>query len=215
MRTTKLAGMAVMATLCLTTIAQAAATTDATTPVISTDVSCATQGSPVTIIGQGFTPGREVSIGGATLTTATPDADGAFTADVLVFRTPGEDGEPVDVKLTADQEDTHVSTTLPVLSELGIVDADFRGGSLRGTITWTFLGFQPGKPIYAFYRSRGRTLGRAKMGVAGPPCGGLRVRKPRVPRSVRLRKGKLTVVLTQVSPYSSKAPQTQIRLRIG
>ncbi|HEU4977884.1 MAG TPA: hypothetical protein VFT42_03215 [Solirubrobacteraceae bacterium] len=205
MRSRLLAGLAAGGALAIPAAAHAATLT-ADQPCYVVGVAGARQ---VQLTGAGFAPGQSIDISGAQgrFASGTSDAAGAFSAAL----TPPPLGSflPVARAMTLTATDAANPTdTASVTIQVTNLTFATRGGSRRPQAlrTWEISGFIPAagadlaKPVYAHFRLHGHTYANYRFGVAGGPCGLLKVRAPAIPLE-RVRTGVWLVQIDQSRAY--------------
>jgi len=187
--------------------------------IVATDLPCYVERQPGTAVLTGFTPNVDVAIEGDQISAAgVTDAAGALTLPFAAPRrktsSPGSDR----VVLTA-RERTGPAPRPPVRVAFRVTSLSFAttGGtrSPKAVRTWTFSGFQPGKPIYGHFRHKGRTRANHRFGIATAPCGELRRRAPAFPVRGPVAPGTWRVQVDQRRFYSrSASPRLATAIRI-
>jgi hypothetical protein len=173
---------------------------------LTTDMPCYVERQPATATLTGLTPNVDVQLQGDQIYAAgRTDAAGgltlAFTAPLRATAKPGN----TRVVLTA-KELTGTAPQPPVTAAFRVTTLSFAttGGtrSPKAMRTWTFSGFQPGKPIYGHFRFGGRTRANHRFGVATAPCGELRRRAPAFPIRGQVDPGTWRVQVDQRPTYA-------------
>jgi len=180
---------------------------------------CYVEGQPAAALLTGFTPNVDVAVEGEQIfASGITDAAGAvtlrFTAPLRETSRPGSDR----VVLTAT-ELTGPAPQPPVRAAFRVTSLSFAttGGtrSPKAVRTWTFSGFQPGKPIYGHFRHKGRTRANHRFGIATAPCGELRRRAPAFPVRGPVAPGTWRVQVDQRRFYSRRSsPRLATAIRI-
>ena len=174
--------------------------------VVATDMPCYVERQPATATLTGFTPDVDVELQGDQIYAAgRTDAAGgltlSFTAPLRATAKPGS----TRVVLTA-KELTGPAPRPAVTAAFRVTTLSFAttGGtrSPKAIRTWTFSGFQPGKPVYGHFRFGGRTRANHRFGVATFPCGELRRRAPAFPIRGRVDPGIWRVQVDQRRTYA-------------
>ncbi len=186
---------------------------------LATDMPCYVERQPASATLTGFTPGADVELQGDQIYAAgRTDAAGAltlpFTAPLRATDQPGSDR----VVLTA-KELTGAARRPPVTVAFRVTTLSFAtsGGtrSPKAMRTWTFSGFEPGKPVYGHFRFAGRTRANHRFGVATAPCGELRRRAPAFPIRGRVDPGTWRVQVDQRPTYArTTTPRLVTSVRI-
>jgi hypothetical protein len=187
--------------------------------VISTDLPCYVERQAATASLTGFTPNVDVQIEGdqvqaAGVTDATGSLSLTFRAPLRSSSRPGSDRIVLTAsELSGPAPQPPASVRFRVASFAFATSTGTR--SPTATRTWTFSGFQPGKPIYGHFRFRGRTRANYRFGVATAPCGELRRRAPGFPVRGRVEEGTWRVQVDQRPTYSrSTSPKLAVNTRI-
>ena len=179
------------------------------------DKPCYIAGQQGIFAGFGFAPNAVVSITNADLgsTTATTDATGSFakpfSAPDSKLTGPGSR----DIVFTATQS-TNPANTASATSKVTTMEFATNKGTLspKADRSWSFSGWQVGKPIYAHFRFRGKTKRNFRMGVATGPCGEFKRRAPAIAVRGRVSTGLWTIQVDQSPKYSvSTIPALKVR----
>jgi hypothetical protein len=201
------AAVLVLGPLALSAQASAAAITPAKGCYVNTN---SVQGTPMTIVGNGFIPGDTVEISG-TGVFAAPIASAtgtiAVTTPAPILATP--DAASLRTKVTAT--DTNLNTgqtitasTVVKSANLAVTTSPASVKNLRkDKVKFTFSGFTPGKNIYGYY-ARNKILAKAKFGRATGACGQLTRRALLYPGG-HPRFEQYNVTFESLSKYSKKA----------
>jgi hypothetical protein len=177
--------------------------------------TCFASGQRVAISGTAFTPGAPVALTGDVRGGAQADTAGTFTTQITAPPVAGL-GPRTVIVTAVDRVNAANRATL----RLKVVRAAFGSnlplaGRPRERTTWRFVGFVPGRPIYAHFVLHGRLRGDYRFGVARGDCGTLSVRAPRIPGVRKLRPGRWTLKLDQRMTYRKRTPGTTVRFRIA
>jgi hypothetical protein len=179
----------------------AAASADAAT--IATNAPCYLTGSPLTIAGQGFTPGATVTIESQGLFSApVADAAGSFsaasTAPTLPFTRPGVK----TYTLNAGDGTNTASTKIRVTS----FKAQHRPrvpSKPQSNVRWRVSGLRPGARVYAHYVHGGKQQRRVSFGRMPKRCGVLEKRLRMIPIA-HPATGKWRIQIDTRKRYSAK-----------
>ncbi len=178
----------------------------ATAGTVATELPCYVERQPARVVLTGFTPNVTVQVeGDQIVATGVTDAAGnatlPFTAPLRRTARPGSS----EVVLTA-RELTGPAPQPPATVAFRVATFGFATNagttSPKAIRTWTFSGFQPGKPIYGHFRFKGRTRANFRFGVAEGPCGELRKRAPGFPVRGRVPSGTWRVQIDQRRTYA-------------
>jgi len=170
------------------------------------DLPCYIAGQQGILAGFGFAPNAMVSINNADLgpTTVTTDATGSFSQRFTPpdGRALGKPGSR-DIVFTATEVANPASTASATSKIAPLAFATDKGTkSPKADRSWSFSGWQVGKPIYAHFRFRGQTKRNFRMGVATGPCGEFRRRAPGIAVKGRVSAGLWTIQVDQSPGYS-------------
>ncbi len=173
---------------------------------VATDMPCYREGQAARALLTGFTPGAVVRITGHDVVAeGVTDAAGSLVLPfVAPLRTPSRPGS-LRIELTA-RELTGPAPQPPATAAFRVTTLSFANRGPRSPTairTWTFSGFQPGKPIYGHFRFRGRTRSNHRFGVATAPCGELRRRAPAFPVRGRVSPGTWRIQVDQRRFYAA------------
>ncbi len=158
----------------------------------------------MTAVLSGFTPNTDVSISGnGIFETATTDATGSATIPFAAPSLPTVEPKSQQVILTAS--DTAGGGTATAKFRTTNFAFGTNGGQQSPKLkrTWSFSGLAPGKPIYGHFRYAGTTRANYRFGIAGKPCGELKVKAPGIPVKGRVNTGKWTVQVDSKAVYSA------------
>jgi hypothetical protein len=165
------------------------------------------RGTPMTIVGSGFTPGDTVDLSGGTVfatATATPTGTVTFTTPAPELRT--SELASKSTTLTATDETTAgLTAKITVKSASLAVEPKPRNVKhvARDKVTFFFSGFIPGKRIYGYYLRR-KVVAKAKFGKAKGACGLLRQKALLYPGG-HPHNEQYKLVFEQTSRYSKTA----------
>ncbi len=185
---------------------------------VATDMPCYVERQPGTALLTGFTPNVEVQLEGDQIVAGgITDAAGSlalrFTAPLSETSRPGSERIVLTVR-----ELTGPAPQPPAKAAFRVTTLSFASRGPRSPTairTWTFSGFQPGKPIYGHFRHKGRTRANHRFGVATAPCGELRRRAPAFPVRGRVSPGTWRVQVDQHPTYRrSTTPRLATSIRI-
>ena len=156
-----------------------AASADAAT--IATNAACYLTGTPMTIAGQGFTPGATVSIESPGLFSApVADAAGSFqatsSAPALPFSGPGVR----TFTLNAGDGTNTAAATVRVTS-FAARHRPLVPSKPQTSVRWRVSGLRPGARVYAHYVHGGKQQRRVSFGRMPKPCGVLKKRLAMIP----------------------------------
>jgi hypothetical protein len=136
-----------------------------------------TTGSPMTVTGQGFTPGGPVSLAsnkGGAFGNATADASGNISLSMTGPTLPSLGPAAASFVLTAtDETSGGTATTAFDAANLAVATNPLEAKPSK-RVTWTFSGFTSGAEIYAHYLHKGKVAATTKFGRAQGACGTLR-----------------------------------------
>lgn len=171
----------------------------------SLDRACYVSGEPGTLSISGFSPNAVVSLANAELgtTKVTTDVMGAFA--IAITPPAGEDLKRPgsrEIAITATEDANPASTATATARIAPLAFATDTGTKSPGAQrSWSFSGWQVGKPIYAHFRFGGKTRGSYRFGVAAGPCGELRRRAPGIAIKGSVRPGSWTIQIDQSPSY--------------
>jgi hypothetical protein len=178
------------------------------------------QGSPMLITGSGFEAGSTVQLtGGTTFGNAVADANGnvAIVAQAPELGKFAPGSKTTMLTATADNPDgTQTVATVSVTSaNLAVATKPRSVRDVRhDKVTFSFSGFVPGKHIYGYWQTKGKTVGRTKFAKAHGPCGTLKEKALLFPGG-RPKKDTYTVTFESSSKFSKKAfPRVTGKLNI-
>lgn len=179
-----------------------------------TDLPCYVETQPMSIGGQGFTPGASFNVKGGDgqiFEAGTVDPAGNWLtqterAPIIPERTTRPQTYTLEARETFDGP--VVATTTFQAVNLMVSLASTRGKPTSRT-TWRFSGFEPGKSIYAHVRRGGKTLSNVRMGRGSAPCGTLSTKQRRLPgiSSRRVRFGSYDIYVDNRQTFKRGAPR--------
>ncbi len=170
------------------------------------DKPCYIAGQQGIFAGFGFAPNAVVSINNPALgpTKVTTDATGSFAQGFTPpdGRALGKPGS-ADIVFTATEDANPASTATAASKIAPLAFATNKGTkSPKADRSWSFSGWQVGKPIYAHFRFGGKTKRNFRMGVAKGPWGEFKRRAPGIAVRGRVRAGLWTIQVDQSRTYS-------------
>lgn len=149
--------------------------------VVAVDLPCYPERFPVTVGGQGFTPGGAIALSATGVAaSATADATGVFSARTtspsLPFTGPGT--RTITLTATDGTNAALTAATTFRVTTFAAATTPRRPTKPGSHVRWSVSGFAPGRSVYAHYVFGGHQRARVRLGTAARPCGTLR--SPRI-----------------------------------
>jgi hypothetical protein len=196
----------------------AAGTLAAASPAVAADLTvqgtCFASGQELTVTGTAFTPGATVTLAGDATGTAVADATGAFTTTTTAPAVSGLEPQSVTVAAVDGANPANRATLRVSIVAAGFSSNFPVAGNPRARVRWRFVGFVPGRPVYAHLLLDGRLRGHHRFGVARGDCGTLTAHARRVPGVDRLTPGRWTLRVDQRRRYRPGTRGAIVRFRI-